>query len=52
MLQTVFCILAIDFPLFPRHAAKTLTYGHSVMDLGVGAVQVLIRIVEAVVVIV
>ena len=38
MLQTVFCILAVDFPLFPRHAAKTLTHGHSVMDLGVGAV--------------
>ena len=36
-LQTVFCILAVDFPLFPRAGAKTPTFGRSVMDLGVGA---------------
>jgi phosphatidylinositol glycan class W len=37
-LLTAFCILAVDFPLFPRAHAKTLNYGRSVMDLGVGAV--------------
>lgn len=37
-LQTAFCILGVDFHLFPRANAKTLNYGRSVMDLGVGAV--------------
>lgn len=35
--QTAFCILAVDFPLFPRSSAKTLTFGRSLMDLGTGA---------------
>ncbi|XP_055346159.1 uncharacterized protein LOC129593734 [Paramacrobiotus metropolitanus] len=37
MLFTTLCILAVDFPVFPRKMAKTVESGYSVMDLGVGA---------------
>jgi len=41
MLVTVFSILAVDFPVFPRSLAKCETYGVSLVRVGLHAVEAL-----------
>jgi len=37
LLVTTTCILAVDFPAYPRRFAKTESFGYGLMDIGVGS---------------
>ncbi|CAF3575645.1 unnamed protein product [Rotaria socialis] len=47
LIATCLCILAVDFPIFPRRYAKTENYGYSLMDKGVGLFALAHGIVSA-----
>ena len=47
MLYTCTCILAVDFPAFPRRYAKAETYGSGLMDVGVGGIILAMGLVSS-----